>query len=304
MKTNNIHFLAFLFSVACLFSACEKSALLPPYEHSSAFQINIGDLNPIMLDQIAYYDKSSHLFYLNEELSIQDNAFGSRFWITSGSEVLLKGTYDQPFRFCDTTYLILTYGGIWNYPLVLELDYDLPTNMSYFSEEILPEKTEMISILKQNNKLMKGLDVTIASIERESPTHLLMNLEIYNGDTINYYYPDVDKMGFDFYHGTFSMFGLQLSENDSTHYYDHTLRAAYGDDELWYPTWLTLIKAGETNKMQISYNEFDSIQPGHYYAFFEFCGLKQHISTTREMLLDSGRVWLGSTLIAEEIEIK
>lgn len=295
---NCLVFANLFFLVSC------HSVLSPEYPVNTPFQINFGELGAVYLNDIEYYDQSAHLFYLKKALTIVPENLLS-FWITSGNDLLLQGFYSQkPLSTCTNSFLTLLYGGNWNYPLILELNYDIPQNLSYFHTEILPDNPEFLAALQRNKKLMKGLNVSIVSIERISATNLKLNLEIYNADSLNYYYPDVDKMGFDFFHGVFSNIGLKLYANDSTHYYNHSTLAKYGNDELWYPSWLSLIKSGETKQMQINYSNYDSIQPGHYYALFEFNGLKQHIHTTREMTLDSGRVWLGSKIIAEEIDLK
>lgn len=301
--TNKIIF-PFLIGFVFIFVSCENSALVPDYEINTPFQINIGDIASIYLEDIEYYDQSSHLFYLKEELLLPSNAYIISTWITAGTDFILSGYYNGPIGKCDTTYLVFKYRNDWNYPFIFELNYSLPMNMTYFEKEILPEKPELLYILEQNNKLMKGLDVSIESIERVNSTHLVMNLKIYNADTVNYYYPDADKMGADFYHGLSLCSGLRMFNNDSTFFINHDMLDVYSDDVLLYPTWLSLIKSGETKQMQVNYNEFDTIQLGNYYALFEFNSLPQYIDTTSEIKLDSGRVWLGSTVVATEIELK
>lgn len=292
--------------VACfifLGFACVDSGLLPGYKCNTTFQINVGAVGAVYLDDIAYYDKSSNIFYLNNIHNICYNKNLIDFWITSGEELILKGYYNYQCTNCDTALVFLSNGWDWNFPELLRLCQTQTCGLYCFESEDLLENIQMEQVLNNYGKLVQGLQISYKSVELNNPGNVVMILEIYNPDSVGYYYPDVAKMGLEYYGGLNQRQGLTLYSTDTTFFYNHLTLQRYSDSTYWEESWLTLIKSGETRTMLFDYNNFDAVSPGSYCAFFKFQGLAYQINSYDEMQLDSGNIWLGSIDLISEIEL-
>lgn len=275
-------------------TAC-NDPIVPDYEYDTAFQINIGSLGAIYLDDIKYYDAASHIFYLNKDISFDLNENLISFWITSNEDVILQGIYtDQPFT---SNYAFLSKNK-WDFPELLFLEQIICWNTSYQTTENIIDNSNMLSLLKENNRFMNGLQVSLASAEIIDSSHVNMTLEIYNPDTISYYYPDVEKIGIENYYTLGENATLLLIGSDSvTHTWDTTNET----NNTWDNSGLSKIDSEETQTMSFDYENFDSITTGTYTLFFKFYGLTSQITNYDDMELDDGRIWLGHTDIVEEI---
>jgi hypothetical protein len=77
--------------IALLFS-CEENNLTPKFTPSEGINIIIGNQAIITSDMIEYYDNSTNLFYLYNQLPEEFNYYEkSKFWITDNKEIIFEG---------------------------------------------------------------------------------------------------------------------------------------------------------------------------------------------------------------------
>ncbi|MFA9388320.1 MAG: hypothetical protein ACERKD_00845 [Prolixibacteraceae bacterium] len=304
-KNFNIRF--YIIALLFILVSCDQSNLEPSYPLLDSFQIRIGDIDEISGDDIRYYDQSSKLFYMNKNVNLSNKEYNLKFWFTGKQETFLDGYINYINDPCgkDTSYYQLFFGDDVSLPNYnIKLRYAVPRGLDYFDRASLFNDEGFVQQLKEEGKLMKGLAVDFVSIKLTGTNQIAMTIEISNLDSINYYYPDVDKMGNEWYSGL-SIFGdLMLFDENNKMYGSNQNGATYGDLEIWNKDWLTLIKAGESQKMVINYTDFDTIVPGKYAAFFDFRGLTHHVTNASDLEREDGRVWLGIINMAQQIDLE
>ena len=130
---------------------------------------------------------------------------------------------------------------------------------------------------------------------------LVLNIELYNADTFNYYYLDPNKMGVSLFH-YFTNGPIFWNVNYSNSYKHQETVTHPKPWNSWKKEWLTLIKSGERRNISITYNHFDRIPPGKYKVYFEFPGLNYGISQ-KDLALNGGRIWLGNICMEKNVTI-
>ncbi len=282
-----------------LLISCTKDA--PDIVLTDGFDILIGENTQINSNDIEYYDKGAHLFYMNGSYIDNSALHGSKFKLFIDKELQLEGQYMDTSR-CNLSGIPhLSIGERSLAPYLMYLKYNRIYNDSYFTNEDPRDNFKMEAALEKLGKLRKGLEARFYSIERMGYNHIRMTVEIKNPDTINYYYPDPAKMDIHVYH-SLTMWGLLIFDQNRNQIHNNLIPTLYGyDPHRWNKRSLTLIERGETRYITIDYPKFDSIAPGTYNAFFTFPGLTHHIQWKAELEQDSGRIWLGEIELAQKI---
>jgi len=155
-----------------------------------------------------------------------------------------------------------------------------------------------VEALKKYGQFRYGLQGGITSVRYNSPDDVVLELELRNEDSLNYYYWDPDKLGMECFH--YVTTGLSLWDDEGG-YYHHRIQPlswAYAD-----PDRMSLLESGSSVTLTLTYDHFDTIPPGDYTAYFEFPG--PHSTETRgELDLEDGRIWLGDLYLNSEVVVE
>ncbi len=296
--------------IALLYS-CEDNNLYPKFTPSEGINIIIGSQAIITSDMIEYYDNSTNLFYLNNNLPEEFNYYEkSKFWITDNQEIIFEGALrlDCP---CgnDSTIKTELHKGYFNFTMKLVKSQ---ANMSYyFSNEDETNDNLFTGTMKKYGKYREGLKAEIDEIKRFDNYNIQVTIKITNLDTVNYYIPDPEKMGINLYH--YLTGGLTLQDPNS---YELTannikilrplknnVKPSYPEEsETWNQSWLTLIEGKEDFYITLDYTQFDPVSPGKYTAAFNFTGLKGNLESA-DLQLENGRIWIGEIGLSKDIEL-
>lgn len=298
-------------SIIAVFYSCEDNNLNPKFTPSEGINIIIGSQGIITSDMIEYYDNSTNLFYLNNNLSEDFYSYEkSKFWITDNQEIIFEGALrlDCP---CGTDSSIKTelHKGSFNFTMKLVKSQ---ANMSYYcSSEDETNDDLFTGSLKKYGKYREGLKAEIDKIKRLNSYNIQVTIKVTNLDSVNYYIPDPEKMGINLYHHMTG--GLTLQDPNS---YELTannikiLRPLNNNVKVTYPeasgswdkNWLTLIEGKEDLYITLDYTQFDPVAPGKYTAGFSFNGLRGNLEST-DLKLENGRIWIGEIGLSKEVEL-
>ncbi len=261
--------------------------------------------DPILeLDDIDFYDYSTHCLYLNKSkdaLREKNSLFGNQ-----------KGT---PFVFMadgERCYL----GTFWNGLSSLGLNKDMPKIFAINWSYLYPEDVIYInnyvtwesegevdqrfddrikSVLIDAGKYHAGIqveltDVTIVSVS-DIPA-VRYTIEIRNNDQDNLYVPDPVKMdGYFFYYSC----GLSLHDINDSDGYDNSLMSIYSQSpdphDSWDFEWFTRIDSGESITREYTIIANEDIKTGEYECKLWYTGPKNINKEARNR--PDGRIWIG-----------
>lgn len=258
------------------------------------FNIEFSDSTIITLSDIEFYDSSTQIYFLNQNLPVHD--YSSRFTLKLGNDTILGGA----FYSCNlssppvTPYFIsdcFFYGKD-----KLQIGY-------YGNGTNLLRDSRLINTLKANNLLRHGLQVQIDSIRvinSNDESSVICTFTIFNKDAVAYLIPDVTKMGdayFTDYTGNLSFFALRSGTNAFIKTTNSTVdRDAISLEDLG-------ILEPETNKtFTYTSSHYYPIIPGEYNVRLHFMGI---VYTAGNFDLDQaqGRIWVGEVSTWKKITL-
>jgi len=281
--------------VSLLILSCEhKQDLGPEFLQSCELELTDGfclvsdDRVVLNHHQIEYYDYSTHLVYLKDQVSFTEDIVGS------GVNAVYAGG-DSIYRLANmNAYDSYMPDGplIWNQSFYN--DYVMHIDLLRMLDSDLQDDPRVdpriVEALLKYDQFHEGLACEIVDVQMVEPGHVLLELELKNEDDFDYCYLDPDKMGLGLFH--YFTNGLFL-RNAYREPFTHQLEVIYPDPwDAWDPGWLSVIESGETVSLTIEYLAFDEFPPGDYTAWFRFSGLSGQVQKD-DLLQAGGRIWLG-----------
>ena len=286
-----ITFITSVFSFVC----CNKFFDNDETKVTDGLCLNIGDKTIVYTSDIDFYDISSHTVYLKKKIE-----YDGIISVNVGEEEIYKCSIHP-------TYSSSLPEGvfIWGSPFMKE-DIISFGFVQYLNEKHEPINTDprndkrIIKALKKYGQYCEGINCEIKSISY-SKGKLVLNIDLYNPDTFNYYYLDIDKMGIGLFH--YYTNGPSFLNDSYTKSYSHQETVIEPEPwDSWKKEWLSLLKSGERKNVLITYSKFEIIPAGKYRMFFAYPGLSP-AKSHKELVLENGRIWVGGVCIEKEITI-
>jgi hypothetical protein len=264
--------------------------------------LKMGDNSIVPTSDIDFYDVSTHMIYLKEKLPyLEKIGFnGGMMSVHVGNNEIYKCSFHPSYLSYMPQGVIIS-SPPFNKEDIIRFDF-----VQYLDENLKPMVTDprndkrIIAALKKYKQYHEGLHCEVKSCNY-SGGKLVLNIELYNPDTFDYYHLDINKMGIGLFH--YFTNGPTFWTVAYTKSYTHQETVTHPEPwDLWKKEWLTLIKSGERKKISITYNHFDMMPAGKYKMNFEFPGLNYGISQ-KDLTLKDGRIWMGSIYIEEDVTI-
>ena len=262
-------------------------------EFTDGLWLKMGDGSFVSTSDIDFYDVSLHTIYLKKKASYLKNIHGTVSMYVGNEEI----------------YKCTIHSGLCSHiPMGQPYIYDLISNEEKIcilfnpnnEQQVDPRSDERIfAALQKNNQYHEGLRCEIQSVDVSSEK-IVLNIELYNPDTFDYYHLDPDKMGIGLFH--YFTNGLYF-RNDKYQSFTHKETVVRPEPwNSWEKEWLTLIKSGECKIISITYQHFAVIPTGKYKMIFCFPGLSR--ISQENWILEDGRIWMGSICTEKDIIIQ
>lgn len=303
MKPNMLYPFIIISLSLLLLQSCNDSVLKPEVESKEGFAIQIGKGLLYTLNDIDYYDHSSHLFYFKKPLSLQDYG-NSKYWILYNGTVIYEGTFTTPECCCLNGDSTLIYDPANQADFVLKLGNLFCGINSYSSKADYRENEIFIDALNDQDILHPGLECSVDSLRITGSKEVTLYYKICNNDCWNYYFPDPDKIPFDSDYRIDRTLRLTALNTIAGAYYRSTYNGTYLPFGKKDTSKLMLIKPCEAIIRSTEYPISNSIIPGNFLMYLTIPGLGVGYHYPEERELEGGRIWLGDIEVLREIEIK
>lgn len=298
MKTRN----AMLLFAAILMVGCEKNE--PDYYRglTDGFCIVADDKVILNHNNIEYYDYSTHLIYLKDNLSFEEDIESIRdFKVFANKEQIYTGqTFPGYSSFLPSGPVIRTQPSGFG-------DYIIPLSFIKIIDKdgnIIPDPREderIVTALKKYNQFHAGLSCEIKSVQYLSSNNVKVVLSLKNNDSFNYYYLNPDKMGVNLFH--YFTNGLLIRDLNSNKPYTHKIESVQPVPwNSWKRDWLSIINGNESKTITITYDNFEGVKPGQYKAIFQYPGL--HQVDKKDVQQYNGQLWLGELNMIKDLTIE
>lgn len=301
--------LAPLFLLLITAAGCEKwkfpANQLPDsdIELTDGFCLVSDDQVVLNHHDIDYYDFSAHMVYLKSSTSFSDvfgeygvtaaYAGGEKIYGLSLHPGYMSSMPEGPFIWTDPTFypdFVIAISHMWTYGWRAA---DLPDER---------DDPRIVDALEKYRQFRYGLQAEITSIVYNSPEDVEVQLELTNNDAENYYYMDPGKMGMGLYH--YFTNGLTLWDSLEYRFYTHETEPIQPDPwDSWDMDWMSLLEAGSSVTLTITYDHFETVPEGSYSAFFRFPGVLYHVERA-DLEQQDGRIWLGELLLNSQVEVE
>lgn len=299
MKTTT----TFLLFLSVLFVGCQKDEIDIYKELSDGFCIVANDKVILKHNDFEYYDYSSHLIYLKDNKSfVNDIENIGEFKVFAGKEEIYSGQTSSGYSsFLPSGPVIGTHPPLYNDNIVsIGFILFLDTLGNFLPDP--REDERIVDALKKYNQFHAGLSCEIKSVQYLSSNNVKVELLLKNNDSFNYYFLDPEKTGVGLFH--YFTNGLFIRDFDSYENYTHKIETVSADPwNTWKKDWLSIINGNESKVITINYDNFEDVPKGKYKATFEFPGLSFQIDK-RDIIQDSGQIWLGELKMRKEITIE
>ena len=252
---------------------------------------------------IEYYDYGAHLIYLKDP-----DAFEEKFKEPGAASVYADSTRIYDLSFVSMVSSYIPQGPVIWFPFIFYPDYivdiDLGWGYDQMAEGVVDSREDprIVEALKKYGQFRYGLQGEIASVRYSSPDNVVLELELRNEDSLNYYYWDPEKFGMGLYHYVTN--GLTLWDADAGQAYTHQIEHIRPDPFDWLDLeWMSLLESDSSVRLTIAYDHFDTIPPGTYTAIFNFPAPQFNVD--REDLEEqNGRIWLGVLQLYDEVVVE
>jgi hypothetical protein len=263
---------------------CEKEG--SEINNDPDFSIIFSDGITIFEKDILFYDSSTHILFLKEELNLKEKELGAGFTVIVDNDTIYQG---------------IIYPSVLSapppQPLFIE-DYSLYGNdIIHIGCQIdsfdFRNDQRIINALDKSNLLHNGLKCSIDSISIYSfddYSKVICTITIKNNDNINYYILDPEKMGeldFNYYTGGLSFINNKTGARSS-------LRWSVSN-----PDWsnltmddLSILKSNKEVSYTFQSSDYYKMDKGLYEARYSFCGTK-HNTPKFNLNQKDGRIWVG-----------
>lgn len=277
--------------LTCLIS-CEKKEL----DSFSNPILKIGDNTEFNHEDFAMYDSSAKILYFksNHPEFVEYN--DQEFSLFADSVLIYKGSFWSSYRSSLPSMPFITSD-----PLFLYQNHAL--GIEYINQDKPDPRNDLrlMAAFKEKNLLHSGLSVSIESVSI-SGTAINFSCIIANHDESNLYILDYNKMGTELFH--YYTNGLILVNKDQPGFIYCLIdpRGPVPYDS-WKMEWLSLLKSGESARLNIDYSIEYPLKKGNYTAYFTFPGFNYQISKD-DLIQPNGRIWLGKVTGTRKITIQ
>jgi hypothetical protein len=266
----------------------------PPY-NLDAFELPEKPF--LSVDDIDYYDFSTHYIYLNiDKASLFDEVWqrymSNSFIVVAGGERCYLGYFHSPVMSWLPPTPIISYDPEFDfYPgdIIHIYDYSIDDSDDPRDDPRIEEA------LSQVGKLRPGISVMLDEVNidsRDGKTVASYTFTVANeGDEVLYIF-DPDKVGAERFH--YYTGGLYLSGTD----FYLTVLSAYDTSKQQFSydefdlSWFTKLKSHKSMKRALSFQCDTTVPDGIYSCYFIFTG-PSHVEKDNR-ILNNGRLWLGS----------
>jgi len=295
MRTIN----SFLLFIVFLTISCEKNKT----DSLDGFCIVSNKDVVLSHNDFEYYDYSSHLIYMknNESFANDIDEIGSFTVYADGVEIYVGSTLPRASSFWPFEPVIHTQPSLYG-------DYIIPIVFIQIIDSlgnVTPDPREdvrIIEALQKYDQYHSGLSCEINSVQYSSPNNVVIELQLNNNDSFDYYYLDPDKMGVNLFH--YFTNGLYLRDFTNRNVFTHKIETIHPEPwDTWKIEWLSLIKSNESKIITITYDSFEYVLSGQYKATFEFPGLSHQVGKD-DIQQNNGNIWLGELNLTKDITIE
>jgi len=273
-------------------------------EFTGGLWLKMGDNSIVPTSGIDFYDVSTHMIYLKKELPYLkkvEGSYGGMMSVYVGNDEIYKCSFHSAIRSYLPSGAYISCNPLFYGENILRINF-----MQFLDENGKPQNTDprndkrIIAALKKYRQYHEGLHCELKSCNY-SNGKLVLNIELYNPDTFNYYHLDPEKMGVGLFH--YFTNGPTFWTVPHTKSYTHQETVIHPEPwNSWKKEWLTLIKSGERKNISITYNRFDMMPAGKYRMYFGFPGLSYGVSQ-KDLVQKDGRIWMGSIGIEKDVTI-
>lgn len=274
-----------------ILASCEKVSI---NQKQCLFKTNNGI--EYKYSDFELYDSSTHILYLKTKHPVFNNENSSTFSLLADGQEIYNGVFWPPSSSSLPNGPYISSSSF--YPdFVIRIE-----NMTLDNEPIDPRNDpRIITALEEQNLLHSGLSIRINDINIVD-TQLTFKFTVTNQDKSNLLIFDLDKTGPSLFH----YFTNGLTIRKMTHeevFSSQIVPETPSPWNSWSLDWLSELKSGESKQFTINYTINSSINPGEYYALFEFPGLTHGI-TKDQLYQDNTRIWIGDISMTKEITIQ
>jgi len=293
MKKN--YYAIFMMLAFFCFSCKEKDPIEMP--KAPVLAIEIGDSIKLLKDDIAFFDSSSNILFLKEELKFKVGEWTApqsftTFRIFADADTLMQGIFYPDELYSRRAYTP-NYISSKTYPT--------------FQSQILPIKgpsptynTRLMDILKANGLLRSGITCTVDSIKTLQARMVSCKITYQNFDDIAYYVPDPGKMDGAF--NSWGQFGLMNKQTQNVIYSSSDFWIS--SDWNWKLDHLTLLPAMGEVSFEYTAPLTEDITPGDYLCSLQLANNRHFLPFPIPLYQGSARVWVGSIYGKSSVKIK
>lgn len=279
---------------------------LADQDSTALSKIEIQSLPWMTNDDIDFYDFSSHLVYLKQDIyhffpPLVDMAYPISWWnkpfvVVANGQKRYVGAFisslspdhwplpeiNDGFNFFLYPSDLLLIQWVW-FPAsdLNDSRHDPVVKQSLIKANILHE-----GIKVKLNKVIFAVNSDTSTVE--------YTYTIKNNDLLNLYVLDPEKMGSALFH--FYNNGPSLLKSDETSTRESSLMKVEipQPHDYWNPEWFTKINSGDSISRTVSLKGYTFFPPGIYYCEWFYMGIKQIPKNQR--ILSDGRYWIGQTV--------
>ncbi len=248
---------------------------------------------------IDYYDFGAHLIYLKSP-----DAFEEEFLKPGAASIYADSARIYDLSFVSYVSSYIPQGPVIWFPFIFNPDYTVPIDMAWIDLSLGEldndprEDSRIVEALKKYGQFRHGLQCDILSFWYNAEDGVILELELWNDDPVNYYYWDPEKLGMEHYHWLTN--GLSLWDETGQSYTHQLQPISWAEAD---PDRMSLLESDSSVVLTISYEQFDEVPSGSYTAYFEFPG--PHSVESREDLdQENGRIWLGDLDLYAQVVIQ
>lgn len=272
--------------------SCEKKE---PQNFSNPI-MRIGDYTEFNYDDFEMYDSSAKILYFKSGHPEFADHKDSEFSIFADTVFIYEGCFWSGYNsyFPSTPF-------ITSEPLFYYQNHALGIEYLNQNKPDPRNDSRLMSAFKQKKLLHSGLSVSIESLS-VSGTAITFSSVVTNHDESDLYVFDYSKMGTSLFH--YYTNGLILVNKDQPEFI-YCIIDAQGPVPIdtWKMEWLTLLKSGESIRLNIDYTIENQLKKGNYIAYFTFPGFDFQISKD-DLNQAEGRIWLGKVTGSKKITIQ
>lgn len=256
----------------------------------------------LSIDDIDFYDFSTHCIYLKENFSslfssdtinVWRNVFGTPFVVVADGERCYLGSFYSLLSSWLPIGPRIEDIDCWQYPIdVIHINRAVGFNAADASAfyDVRNDIRIRNSLLSQN-KLNAGLQIELDNVEvinQPDTSTVVYTFTITNKDVDDLYVPDPELMVNNLFH--FYTNGVTF---DNGHHYYSEYKSVTSPDPFysWNIEWFTKIQSGHSIQRTVTLKGYPNIPVGSYYCWFKYSGPKKIERDNR--MLSNGRLWLG-----------